>query len=107
MKDSENKVTAATEGTTTEVNGGAEHSIPVDILLQRAFDGIIVIDAEQRILSFNKGAEQVFGYQANELIGQKIDVLIPTRFVDRHQARPARPSASPGPRYCPGAGGLS
>ena len=85
MSDGEDAVIDVVEKTKTVVNRSTERTLPVDLLLQRAFDGIIAIDTEQRIITFNKGAEKMFGHQAQDLIGQKIDVLIPMRFVERHR----------------------
>ncbi len=49
--------------------------------LRRAFESItmavIVIDADGRIESFNPHAEKVFGYEASEIIGQNVSVLMP------------------------------
>jgi PAS domain S-box-containing protein len=49
-----------------------------------AADAIICIDDAQRITLFNQGAEKTFGFAASEIIGQPIDVLIPTRFRKGH-----------------------
>ncbi|TNE36441.1 MAG: PAS domain S-box protein [Alphaproteobacteria bacterium] len=46
-------------------------------ILQIAEDGIISIDADQKITFFNLKAEKMFGYQAEEVLGQPIDVLLP------------------------------
>ncbi|HSH03450.1 MAG TPA: PAS domain S-box protein [Anaerolineae bacterium] len=46
---------------------------------------IISIDAHGHIIAFNKGAEQTFGYQADEVVNQPIDLLIPTPFHDQHK----------------------
>jgi PAS domain S-box-containing protein len=48
-------------------------------------DAIISIDAEQRIIVFNNGAEQVFGYSQAEAIGTPLDILIPQRFRQIHR----------------------
>lgn len=55
-------------------------------ILSIAADAIITADADQRILHFNWGAEQIFGYVAAEIIGQPLNVLLPERFRKRHDA---------------------
>lgn len=47
-------------------------------------DAIISIDEQQRIIHFNRGAEEIFGYTAAEMIGQSIEILLPLRFRDAH-----------------------
>jgi PAS domain S-box-containing protein len=47
-------------------------------------DGIICIDAEQRIVLFNAAAERIFGYAAADMIGQPLDLLLPQRFRAQH-----------------------
>jgi PAS domain S-box-containing protein len=55
-------------------------------IVQIASDGIISIDEDQRILLFNSGAEEIFGYTAEEMLGQPLEVLIPSRYRERHDA---------------------
>ena len=45
---------------------------------------IVTIDNEQKIILFNKAAESIFGYDAEEIIGQPIDVLIPSEYHMHH-----------------------
>ena len=54
-------------------------------ILEIAGDAIVSIDANRRITLFNAAAEQLFGYSRSEMVGQPIDVLIPTRFRAAHQ----------------------
>lgn len=48
-------------------------------------DAIICIDESQRITFFNEGAETIFGYRAEEALGQQIEMLIPVRFRASHR----------------------
>ena len=46
-------------------------------VLNATHDGIVVTDEHGRIESFNAGAERMFGYQAEEAIGQGIEIIVP------------------------------
>ena len=48
-------------------------------------DAIISIDDQQRIIIFNNGAEQIFGYSKAEAMGMALDCLIPERFRTIHR----------------------
>ncbi len=47
-------------------------------------DAIISIDRRQKIVLFNEGAEKIFGYSKAEMLGNKLDQLIPERFRKNH-----------------------
>jgi PAS domain S-box-containing protein len=55
-----------------------------DAIIAISADAIISTDAEQRIIRFNRGAEEIFGFSAQEMIGQPLEVLLPARFRDTH-----------------------
>ena len=53
-------------------------------ILQVAEDGIVIIDADRNITFFNLKAEKMFGYGAQEVLGQPLDMLLPERYRARH-----------------------
>jgi PAS domain S-box-containing protein len=54
-------------------------------ILDNADEAIISIDEQQRIQLFNHGAENIFGYQAAEIIGRSLDLLLPEAFRQVHR----------------------
>jgi len=54
-------------------------------ILSIADDAVISVDSNQRIVLFNHGAEAIFGYASNEVIGQSLDTLLPARFIEAHR----------------------
>ncbi|TAE59982.1 MAG: response regulator [Nostocales cyanobacterium] len=53
-------------------------------ILSIADDAIISINSQQNITLFNQGAEKIFGYSAQDILGTKIDILLPIRFTEKH-----------------------
>lgn len=47
-------------------------------------EGLIVVDASGRITLSNPAASEMFGYEAGELAGQSVEMLMPERFRDIH-----------------------
>ncbi|HEX6558261.1 MAG TPA: ATP-binding protein [Longimicrobiales bacterium] len=54
-------------------------------IISIASDAIISIDADQVVQNFNRGAEEIFGYSAHEVLGKQLDVLLPMRFHHSHK----------------------
>ena len=53
-------------------------------ILSIAAEAIITVDHSQRVLHFNRGAEEIFGYSEPDIVGRHLSVLIPPRFRDAH-----------------------
>lgn len=53
-------------------------------IINSATDGIITVNQEQRIVLFNPAAEKMFGFRAEQLLGEPLDRLIPQRFQHAH-----------------------
>lgn len=56
-----------------------------DILSDAIPEGIVVVNVDQKIVSLNSFAREMFGYESDELIGKSIEVLIPHPFQKSHQ----------------------
>ncbi|MBN2225945.1 MAG: PAS domain S-box protein [candidate division Zixibacteria bacterium] len=47
-------------------------------IMKNSIDGIVFIDLQNRVKLWNRGAELIFGYRAEEMIGQTFHCLIPS-----------------------------
>lgn len=54
-------------------------------IVDATLDGIITIDESGRILSVNPATERIFGYSADELVGQPLTRLVPDRAAAQHE----------------------
>lgn len=53
-------------------------------LLEAAPDAIVIVNSAGQIEIVNAQAEAVLGYRRDELMGQKVEVLVPERFREQH-----------------------
>jgi len=53
-------------------------------ILESSVDGIITIDESGLIQSFNKAAQNIFGYSEDEILGRNIKMLMPLPFSESH-----------------------
>ena len=53
-------------------------------VVDAAYDAIITIDQEQNITLFNRAAEDLFGYEASEMLGQPLTRLLPEDHRAKH-----------------------
>jgi protein-histidine pros-kinase len=81
--------------------------LPADIvgeILNASLDATIISDQEGNIRVANHGAEELFGYESGELIGESLEVLIPKEQRARHHK--LRDSYHKAPRARPMLSGL-
>jgi adenylate cyclase len=69
---------------------GARERGRVDALIASATDAIVTADEAGLILSWNRAAERAFGYEASEVLGESLTILMPERFREAHTAGHAR-----------------
>ena len=53
-------------------------------LIESTPDALVIVDSVGCIVIVNKQAEKIFGYHRSEIIGKKVEVLIPERFKTKH-----------------------
>ncbi len=58
----------------------------VQSILEGTVDAIVFVDQLLRIISFNRGAEMIFGWKAADIVGQPMDLLMPERYREPHKA---------------------
>ena len=54
-------------------------------ITQSAADAIISADSDDNIISWNKGAQTIFGYTEEEALGKSLIMIIPERYRDAHK----------------------
>lgn len=60
--------------------------VRLDAIVGSASDGIVSIDHHHRIVLFNRAAEELFGWSADEALGQPLSTIVPPDVADRHDA---------------------
>lgn len=63
----------------------AKHSETVKSILDHVADGIITINEQSQIETWNPAAENVFGYRDAEVMGKNVNMLMPEPFFSAHQ----------------------
>ncbi len=71
----------------TSITASMEWAKSPDVLAKMfdiAPDAKLLVDASGRILELNAQSEKMFGYQREELLGQTVEILLPSRYVGKH-----------------------
>ncbi len=55
------------------------------LMTHSANDAIISINSKGNIVEWNQGAERIFGYTEEEIMGKKLELLIPERYTEIHE----------------------
>ncbi|MGB3144576.1 MAG: PAS domain-containing sensor histidine kinase [Maribacter sp.] len=55
-----------------------------NLLSEGISEGIILVNKEQKIVATNSAADEMFGYDKEELLGKPLETIIPARYRDNH-----------------------
>jgi protein-histidine pros-kinase len=53
-------------------------------LLESAPDAIVIVDPDGRIVIVNSQAEKLFGYDRRDMLGRKVEMIVPERYRTHH-----------------------
>ncbi|MGI8739567.1 MAG: sensor histidine kinase [Gammaproteobacteria bacterium] len=71
----------------------ASRTVRFRSVVQTASDAIVLAGKGGNIISWNRGAHEIFGYGEDEVLGQSVSLIIPERLQGAHTAGMARVSA--------------
>ena len=61
-----------------------DQALTTQAILDGASDAIVTVNVHGIIESFNMAAERIFGYQAQEVIGRNVNILMPSPYCEEH-----------------------
>ena len=70
-------------------------SAQLNVFLESAPDAIVVVDVEGRIVKVNRLTEVMFGFNRTELLGNRVEMLVPQRYRHSHVRHREQYSAHP------------
>lgn len=66
----------------TERKQAEQRNAQLAAIVASSIDAIVSVDFNDAILTWNRGAEQLFGYAAKEVLGKKADVIVPSALIE-------------------------
>lgn len=72
-----------------EMLSGSEEKFSA--VVKSAFEGIITIDNDGNIIAWNRGAENIFGYKSDDVIGKPITLVMPEKYVKIYEKSNGQP----------------
>lgn len=63
--------------------GRSVHERVLQSIIQNYSDAVIALDNDYKIFFWNKGAERIFGYTAEEMLGNTVDPIIPQELKEK------------------------
>lgn len=63
---------------------GPGHDELCRLIVEQMPEAVIFSDRQGLVRLWNRGAETMFGYAADEALGQSLDLIVPERFRARH-----------------------
>lgn len=70
----------------TELREAEQAQARLAVIVQSSSDAIFSKSVDGRVLTWNHGAQRLFGYTEQEIVGQPIDLLIPTPLLEQERA---------------------
>ena len=59
-------------------------SLIAQAILDTTVDGVVISDQNGIIISFNRAARRIFGYEESEAMGQNVSILMPSPYRAEH-----------------------
>lgn len=82
----------------SDVQDPAAVELRSNAFLEAAPDAMVIVGRDGRIRLVNGQAEKLFGYERVELVGQPVEILVPSRYRARHPDHRSGYFATPNPR---------